>query len=459
MDRPALLRLVAARSGVLDAAGQQAFVDAHDAPPQVSIRLNRAKWIGGVDGHPVPWASDAYYLTERPTFTFDPLFHAGAYYVQEAGSMFLEAAVRACGMAGADCVALDLCAAPGGKSTHLLSVLGDDAVVVSNEVVRPRARILCDNITKWGRANACVTGSDPALFSGLPGFFDLVLVDAPCSGEGLFRKDAEAMQHWSEEAVAHCAQRQMDILAHAWATLRPGGHLIYSTCTFNRQENEDNVARLMEWGGECVPVPVASAHRVTEVREGGLTAYRFMPHITRAEGFFIAVLRKPGSGEAFRPSVRGGFLQSLQEKESEPWMAVPEGISPVRSGDAVVAVTEQLRSVLPALSKAVYPLKVGVEMARSAKGQTVPSHALAVSCIMDGNAFPFIDLELDAAIHYLRGNPLRAESARGFAVVRYRGLALGLVKGAGNRWNNLYPAPLRIRDMRTEVSAVVTAPL
>jgi 16S rRNA C967 or C1407 C5-methylase (RsmB/RsmF family) len=195
---------------------------------------------------PVPCAPclgplNAYYTDGRPSFTFDPLFHAGAYYVQEASSMFLEQALIACGLANADIIALDLCAAPGGKSTHLLSILGDDALLVSNEVVRPRAKILCDNITKWGRPNVCVTGSDTALFAGLPEFFDLVVVDAPCSGEGLFRKDADAMSHWSEEAVQQCAIRQSGILEHAWATLRPGGHLIYSTCTYNRSENEQQV--------------------------------------------------------------------------------------------------------------------------------------------------------------------------------------------------------------------------
>lgn len=454
-----LLQHIAANCGLPDADARQAFVAAHGDPAPVSIRINRAKWEGGHDLRPVPWASDACYLGKRPTFTFDPLFHAGAYYVQEAGSMFLQQAVSACGLVGQDCAALDLCAAPGGKSTHLLSMLGDGAVLVSNEVVRPRARVLCDNITKWGRANVCVTGSDPALFSGLPDFFDLVVVDAPCSGEGMFRKDPQAMEHWSEDAVTHCAARQMHILQHAWTALRPGGHLIYSTCTFNRTENEANVARMLQWGGECVEIPVDSHWGITVVRDNRVIAYRFLPHLTEAEGFFLSVIKKPGQGEAFRPSAPKGFWNDLTVKEQGSWMEIPAGLSAVTEGERIIALTPRLRELFPTISRQVYPLQFGIELARTVKGQTVPSHALAVSAFLSQGSFPAIEVELADAILYLRGNPLPATGARGFAIVRYRSLALGLVKGAGNRWNNLYPTPLRIRDMRTGLADVVTAPL
>ncbi|MCF8258112.1 MAG: rRNA cytosine-C5-methyltransferase [Flavobacteriales bacterium] len=460
MTRNELLALVASRTGVLDAASQQAFVDAHDAPPPVSIRINGAKWQRGPLADPVPWATGAYYLDHRPTFTFDPLFHAGAYYVQEAGSMFLEQAVNACGLLGADCVALDLCAAPGGKSTHLLSLLGADALLVSNEVVRPRARILCDNIAKWGRANACVTGSDPALFSGLPHLFDLVVVDAPCSGEGLFRKDTDAMQHWSDQAVAHCASRQCDILQHAWTALRPGGHLIYSTCTYNRAENEENVARMVEWGGTCIPVPLREAWGITEAEGQGVIAYRFMPHLTRAEGFFLSIIRKPGHGEASGPSAPKGFWKELPANGHLPWMPMAsDHLTMVRHGERIVAVTPRLYQLFPSISRQVYPLQFGVEVAHTAKGQWMPSHAYAAAAFLTEGHFQMIDVQLADAVQYLRGNPLPASGAKGFAAVRYRGLVLGLVKGAGNRWNNLYPTALRIRDMRTALADVVTAPL
>jgi 16S rRNA C967 or C1407 C5-methylase (RsmB/RsmF family) len=232
MHRDQLLAHIASASGVLDASGQQAFVAAHDAPAPVSIRINPAKWSGTSPLRPVPWAAHAYYTDGRPSFTFDPLFHAGAYYVQEASSMFLEQAVKACGLANADIIALDLCAAPGGKSTHLLSILGDDALLVSNEVVRPRAKILCDNITKWGRPNVCVTGSDTALFAGLPEFFDLVVVDAPCSGEGLFPQGCRchvALERGGGAAMRHPTGRhpraRLGHIAPRWASYLQHLHL------------------------------------------------------------------------------------------------------------------------------------------------------------------------------------------------------------------------------------------
>jgi 16S rRNA C967 or C1407 C5-methylase (RsmB/RsmF family)/NOL1/NOP2/fmu family ribosome biogenesis protein len=459
MHRDQLLAHIASASGVLDASGQQAFVAAHDAPAPVSIRINSAKWSGTSPLRSVPWASHAYYTDGRPSFTFDPLFHAGAYYVQEASSMFLEQAVKACGLANADIIALDLCAAPGGKSTHLLSILGDDALLVSNEVVRPRAKILCDNITKWGRPNVCVTGSDTTLFAGLPEFFDLVVVDAPCSGEGLFRKDADAMSHWSEEAVQQCAIRQSGILEHAWATLRPGGHLIYSTCTYNRSENEQQVQRMVEWGGTCIPIPAQWG--VTEVKEGNVVAYRFMPHRTEGEGFFLAALRKSGEGEAFRPSAGRTAWKTVNEPSISAWVANDRfaHLELVANKEAICAITPKMRELLPIITREVYPLQYGVEVASVQKGSLVPSHALAASLIVAKDAFPQIETTLAEAIHYLRGNPLQGSDARGWGMVTYKGHVLGLAKGAGNRWNNHYPTPLRIRDMRTAVADVVLADL
>ena len=224
--------------------GYEAFREALLGEPAVSIRLNPAKWCGAVGYEPVPWATDAYYLGERPAFTFDPLLHGGCYYVQEASSMFVEQAVRQhlCEAR----VALDLCAAPGGKSTLLRSLLPDDCVLVSNEVMRPRAQVLAENMAKWGHPRCVVTSNYPADFTPLGETFDLILVDAPCSGEGMFRKDEVAVAEWSPENVAVCWQRQRDILTDIWPTLRPGGLLIYSTCTFNTAEDEENVRWMMQ---------------------------------------------------------------------------------------------------------------------------------------------------------------------------------------------------------------------
>jgi len=461
MQRPQLLDHIAAASGVLDVEGRRAFVAAHDEAAAVSIRINPAKWERSPALAPVPWAQHAHYTAGRPTFTFDPQFHAGAYYVQEASSMFLGQALLACGLEGTDLLALDLCAAPGGKSTHLLSILGKDALLVSNEVVRPRAKVLCDNMTKWGRPNVCVTGSDTALFAGLPEFFDLVLVDAPCSGEGLFRKDEDAMQHWSEEAVQQCATRQLGILEHAWATLRPGGHLIYSTCTYNRLENEANVEQMIAWGGSCIAIPTLPEWGVVEVNTGAVVAYRFMPHRTQGEGFFLAVLRKPGDGKAFRPSVGKMALKTITDPTITPWIADAwaDAVELITEKDTICAITTKMRHLLPIITRQVYPLQIGVEVAAMQKGTMAPSHALAASVLVNKDAFAQLPTTLDEAIHYLRGNPLPGKDARGWALVMYEGLVLGLAKGAGNRWNNHYPTPLRIRDMRTSVADIVLAPL
>ncbi len=458
MNRHELLHHIALSSGVLDNEGVLKFVAAHDAPTPVSIRLHPSKWTGKPSLAPVPWASNAFYTNGRPSFTFDPLFHAGVYYVQEASSMFLERAVKACGFEGKDILALDLCAAPGGKSTHLLSILGKDAVLVSNEVIRPRAKVLCDNITKWGMPNVCVTGSDTALFLGLPDYFDLVVVDAPCSGEGLFRKDLDAMQHWSEEAVSHCAARQANILEHAWATLRPGGCLVYSTCTYNRLENEENMQRLIELGGTSISIPIDSSWGVTEVCGENFCAYRFMPHLTLGEGFFISVVRKPESGQTFRPSHGKLSLKVSTNAETQGWISPIElqHLDVVAHNDKLLAMTQRMSALLPGIIQHVYPLQIGVEVATVKNGVNTPSHALAASVIVNVDAFPIIDTSLQEAVQYLRGNPVAGTGAKGWGIVSYNGQNLGFAKGAGNRWNNHYPTPLRIRDMRTDV---MTTPL
>jgi 16S rRNA C967 or C1407 C5-methylase (RsmB/RsmF family) len=222
------------------------FEQALQEPAPVSIRLNRRKLPITPLLNPVPWTDSGHYLPERPLFTLDPRLHAGAYYVQEASSMFLEQALRQTVELSQPLQVLDLCGAPGGKSTHIASLLTEDSLLVANEVIRSRASILAENVTKWGSGNVLVTSNDPRDFGRLPAFFDVMVVDAPCSGEGMFRKDVQAIQEWSEENVKLCAQRQQRILLDVWEALKPGGTFIYSTCTWNEAENECNMAWLAE---------------------------------------------------------------------------------------------------------------------------------------------------------------------------------------------------------------------
>ncbi|MDE6483764.1 MAG: RsmB/NOP family class I SAM-dependent RNA methyltransferase, partial [Rikenellaceae bacterium] len=264
------------------------FLEALEGEASCSVRANPCKgWCPPHGAVPVAWCDEGFSLPERPLFTLDPAFHGGAYYVQEAGSMFVGYLARhALDMSGSEhpCV-LDLCAAPGGKSTHLSSLLGERGTLVANEVIRGRVSILADNIRKWGLANTIVTGSDPAAFGAMGGLFDIMVIDAPCSGEGMFRKEPEALAQWSPDNVRMCVERGRRIIADAWDALAEGGILIYSTCTYNRHENEETV----EWIADSfdteavdIPLPENSGITVTEASGGGVVhrCYRFMPHRT-----------------------------------------------------------------------------------------------------------------------------------------------------------------------------------
>lgn len=278
--------------------------------PPVSIRFNNEKWKMQDEGlsavhspfDRVPWSSEGVYLDERLTFTFDPLFHAGCFYVQEASSMFVEQALRQ--YIKEPAIMLDLCAAPGGKSTHARSVLPEGSLLVANEVIRNRSQVLAENLAKWGHPDVVVTNNDPADFSALPSFFDVILTDVPCSGEGMFRKDPVAIEEWTPENVEICWQRQRRIIADIWPCLKPGGILIYSTCTFNTKEDEENVRWIQqEFGAELLPLEVREEWNITgnllkdestgTVHLEGIPVYHFFPHKTKGEGFFLAVLRKP----------------------------------------------------------------------------------------------------------------------------------------------------------------------
>jgi len=429
------LQMVADGVPGLNGEDKAAFIAAHAEASPTSIRINRAKYLGSSASDQVPWCADGLYLPLRPHFTFDPLFHAGAYYVQEASSMFVEQALIAAGVVGKDLAALDLCAAPGGKSTHLLSLLDKGAALVSNETVRNRTLPLCDNITRWGRANTLVTSAPAEAFARSGDLFDLVLVDAPCSGEGLLRRDPDAAVHWSPEAVTGCAIRQREILQHAWDCLLPGGHLVYSTCTFNGKENEENISWMInEFGAISVPIALHPIWGVTEVESGGALGYRFMPHRTKGEGFFLSLMKKEGEATVFDGN--GAELVDIKNHSARS------------------VITKGIMNLSEELSSDVRQIQLGTEVARSERGHESPTYALALSTMAEINLAD-VPLQLGDAIAYLRGEPLKAQSARDYATVSYQGLRLGLVKGAGNRWNNLYPTPLRIRDKKMRVQDVV----
>lgn len=425
----------------------------------VSIRPNRMKCNLPVAGEPVPWAPSGVYLEKRPTFTFDPLFHAGCYYVQEASSMFVERVLRE--YVQEPVVMLDLCAAPGGKSTLCRSALPEGSLLVANEVMRNRSQILAENLMKWGHPEVVVTNNDPADFTDLTHLFDVILTDVPCSGEGMFRKDQVAVDEWSLENVDICWQRQRRILSDIWPALKPGGLLIYSTCTFNREEDEDNVAWIArELGADMLEVPVEEAWGITGNLIGdSFPVYRFLPHKVKGEGFFLAVLRKhAGEVETVEPraekkkkggkDVKGKAPQLSVPKEAKDWLQIPGDYQLTINGTNVQAFPKSHETVYTLLQQYVKVIHAGITLGEMKGKDLIPHHSLAMSTALADGAFPKAEVTYEQAIAYLRKESLVLDAGipRGYVLLTYQNIPLGFMKNIGNRANNLYPQEWRIRS-------------
>lgn len=430
-----------------------AFVSALSTAPVVSVRYNRAKMTlpDGVDV--VPWADDAAYLSERPLFTGDPLFHSGCYYVQEASSMFLGQAVKQ--YVNAPVRVLDLCAAPGGKTTHLLSSLPQGSLLVSNEPMPLRAQVLAENVIKWGNPSAVVTRNMPADFASMRNFFDMIVVDAPCSGEGMFRKDDFAVQQWSVGNVMQCATRQREILRDVWDALRPGGLLVYSTCTFNREEDEDCVAWIAEeLGAEVLPIEIQPEWGITgNLTQTGHPVCRFIPGLTKGEGFFMSLLRKDGDGVAQQPRVGKQPLCPAKSKALvEDWVKDAPSFDFMLHDDSIVALPKGHSAAIVALQSRLRVLHVGLPVAQLKNNKPLPNHALAMSTSLNAEAFNCVELSREQALAYLHRDSLTLPGAPiGLLLLTYAGMPIGFVKNVGNRANNMYPAEWRIRKNPMEL--------
>lgn len=430
------------------------LLDALDGDPVVSVRYNPYKTTSKPALEPVPWSRYGFYLTERPSFTLDPSLHGGAYYVQEASSMFLEAVFGAIADSEAPLRILDLCAAPGGKTTLLSSLAGPESLIVANEPVRARAAVLSDNVRRWGIGNVVVTSADPARFAPFGHYFDLILVDAPCSGEGMFRKDPAARGEWSENNVRQCAARQDDILREAWRALRPGGTLIYSTCTFNRDEDEGSLERMLAWAGDEVaasePVDVDPAWGIVEGEVGPFRTFRFFPHRTVGEGFFAAVARKApdAPGRQRLPKGRRSMVAPADRAsagELRRWVREPDRmVFGTVAGTGYAWYGEQAEAV-KTLSEALPVICSGVALGQLFKGRLKPDPALAFFDGLERGAVPVAGLDDEQALRYLRRQEVAAGAlAEGVNLVTARGRALGFAKRIGARVNNMYPNSLRI---------------
>ena len=435
-----------------------ALCRALDGPSCVSLRLNPGKpGTGFAAERAVPWCAEGRYLPGRPAFTFDPLLHAGCYYVQEASSMFIEQACRR--MDTPPRRLLDLCAAPGGKSTLWRSLMPAGTLLVANEPVRTRAQVLAENLAKWGQPDVVVTQALPERFAALPGFFDVVAADVPCSGEGMFRKDPAARDEWSASAPARCAERQFGIVRDAWPALCEGGYLVYSTCTFNRLEDEDNVVRICEeLGAEPVEVPLDPAWGIVGDATGrGLPVYRFLPHRAKGEGFFLALLRKTaacpgtGSGRRTRRTRSGGVRTEL--RAAARWLHDSGEFRLVQSApERVAAVRASLADDVARVTEAAGALSAGLPLAELRGRKAAPAHELALSPLLAADAFPRVELDRPAALAYLRREAvtLPPDVPRGYVVATFGGHALGFLNQLGPRANNLYPAEWRIRKQTSD---------
>ncbi|MDR3704860.1 MAG: rRNA cytosine-C5-methyltransferase [Paludibacteraceae bacterium] len=418
------------------------FCQALEAEKPISIRLNRWKSDHRPAYESVPWCRDGYYLPTRPLFTLDPLLHAGLYYVQEASSMFLEQVLTQ--HITEPVRMLDLCAAPGGKSTHLSSLLPENSLLVSNEYVRSRAYILAENLQKWGNPNTLVCNNTPEDLGRLASFFDAMLVDAPCSGEGMFRKDAGAIEEWSVQNVQTCVQRQKELLQAVWPALKQDGILIYSTCTYNRDEDEEQVKWICEeLGAELLTVQMDEACGITATDCG----YRFYPHKTKGEGFFISVLRKTATERVSRVKPEKQNTKLTKEQLAvKKYCLHPDDYQCVELQEAIALLPNRHAEAMLFLNKNLRVLYAGIK-AGVWKGKSfLPDVALALSTELNKNECTIAEVDLHTALSFLRTeNIVLPDSEHGIVLLTFKGHALGWVKNLGNRCNSMYPNEWRIR--------------
>lgn len=402
----------------LSGDGADRFFAAMQRPPEISIKINRRKLtdvseLGYGELSPVPWCPSGFYLEERPRFTLNPLLHAGAFYVQDASSMIYETVVeRIVPMAfdtGQAPAVADLCAAPGGKTTSMINALPDSAFVLANEFTRSRVKPLRENLLKWGYPDIMITSVPVDRIAEAGAAFDIVAVDAPCSGEGMMRKEEEAVRQWSPGLVRQCAETQREILLHACRMLKPGGFLIYSTCTFNRTENEEQIDWLVNTQGMAPFDPgLPEEWGIARGIDTPWPCFRFMPHLTRGEGLFLCVMRKEVDYE-------------------QPVIPTPR-------------LKEWLR-------KNMRPVVDGFPRLEVKGGKEVPAPEAPLAIDFDGSSLPAVELDADQVLKYLRREALGLdpEVPKGYVTVRYKDHPLGFVKNLGTRANNLYPSEWRIR--------------
>ncbi|HEY4935273.1 MAG TPA: RNA methyltransferase [Puia sp.] len=449
----------------MDHFDPEAFLTVHESGDQlVSLHMNPGKpilqdgsWPLEINEPPfeisdkVPWAPDAYYLSARPSFTMDPLFHAGLYYVQEASGMFVAFALKQIVDITQKLRILDLCASPGGKSTLIQSLISFESLLLSNEVIKSRVPVLYQNMTKWGYANGIVSNNDPAHFKQLLGFFDIMLIDAPCSGSGLFRKDPEAANEWSMDLVRLCSLRQQRILADAWDSLKEDGFLIYTTCSYSKEENEDLLDIIFQQY-PCISIPLSPDPKwnivETNSDQVGAHGYRFYPDKVLGEGFFLSVIQKKQAVASVRVNKMNrnpARIPKSIEQQISAWIN-EKSLNYISVGESIHGLPEVLVNDFETLKNNLYLKKAGIRIGKPGENDWIPDHELALANFLKYDSAS-MDLSKTDALRYLRGEPFETNTReRGWRVVSYLGQRMGWVKLLDKRMNNYYPKSWRIRQ-------------
>lgn len=425
---------------------------------QTTIRLNPQKLENApyLAKGSILWEPNAYILDNRPLFAKDPFWHAGAYYVQEAGSMISGAVLRnLLPHLPEQPTVLDLCAAPGGKSTHILQVLNGNGWLVANEVIKTRAGILEENVVKWGNLNVSITNQDPEFIGKHENLFDVLVIDAPCSGEGMFRKDPNSISEWSENNVALCAGRQQRIVADVWNSLKLGGFILYSTCTFNTKENEENAAWICETLGGTLR-PDLLSFLDDSMLNTEKNAVRCYPHIHPTEGFFLTVIQKNGEwdeeDEVEEP------VKSKKQRENAPKIKIyaskevaeigkylPESIAYLEQGEFLIAIPESYLRFRKRFER-LYPRMNGIAVAEKKGKSWVPTPELALCSQLIVDESERLDVTLEEALWFLKGEcKFEGTVSSTLALITYQNVPLGWAKPVGNRFNNQWPKGWRLR--------------
>jgi len=421
--------------------------------PAISIRINPYKQNPTIDKQleQVPWCNEGFYLKERPKFTLDPLFHSGTYYVQEASSMIVGHAFKHLFPETKNIRVLDSCAAPGGKSTQLSSLLDESSLLISNEINRNRAMILSENIQKWGLPNVVVTNAEPKLIGQIPGYFDAMIIDAPCSGEGMFRKDETAISEWSLSNVQMCAQRQKQIITDLWPSLKENGIIFYSTCTFNTTENEEIALWICEeLGAESIKIDVDEAWGITSIDYEGIQSLRCYPHICKGEGFSLMVLRKTTENERFKIYGKGkSFFTNIpkaNEIDFKKLINKEDYIFIQNNAGDIFTINTAFENEIAFIGNKIKIIHAGTAIAQLKGKDIIPLPAFAFSVILNKDTYYTENISKNEALEYFsKGVFLIPNAPKGWILLQYESNAMGFVKNLGNRINNPYPMEWRIR--------------